>query len=273
MKHPDVLFPRKKAAQFDISGRPFHFLFYTGYANYYNILYELTCKIEDCLEHEDKMWRRGIKHPTEDEKLNITGTTWLEKSELEKLILEEIKDQQYAYFVTSMERLCQLTYANRAKDFIMKYRKVLQAVTKVMEIPPLQYDQSGRAFAQAVGERKRHQKAHVTVREKGTGKIRINNDDIRYFTHTQDREQVLFPLIFSGMLGKVDVEVTVSGGGHSSEAGAVRHGIALALRGFLAPEEVEKMRLAGLLTRDPRLSERKKPGQPGARAKKTWKKR
>jgi small subunit ribosomal protein S9 len=55
--------------------------------------------------------------------------------------------------------------------------------------------------------------------------------------------QVLFPLIFAGLLGAVDVEATVSGGGFSGQAGAVRWGIAWSLRSFVDTETVERMRL------------------------------
>lgn len=55
--------------------------------------------------------------------------------------------------------------------------------------------------------------------------------------------KVLFPLIFSGMLGKVDVEANVEGGGFSGKSGAIRWGIAMALRSFVDAETVDKMRL------------------------------
>ncbi|XP_039947725.1 28S ribosomal protein S9, mitochondrial-like [Bactrocera tryoni] len=84
---------------------------------------------------------------------------------------------------------------------------------------------------------------------------------------------VLFPLIFAEMLGKVDIEANVEGGGPSGQAGAIRWGIAMSLRSFVDQEMVESMRLAGLLQRDYRRRERKKYGQEGARRKYTWKKR
>ncbi|XP_052866882.1 28S ribosomal protein S9, mitochondrial [Anopheles cruzii] len=75
------------------------------------------------------------------------------------------------------------------------------------------------------------------------------------------------------MAGKVDVQANVTGGGPSSQAGAVRWGIAMALRSFVDAEQISRMRIAGLLSRDYRRRERKKPGQAGARRKYTWKKR
>ncbi|KAJ3635381.1 hypothetical protein MTP99_008294 [Tenebrio molitor] len=75
------------------------------------------------------------------------------------------------------------------------------------------------------------------------------------------------------MHDKVDVEAFVEGGGPSGQAGAIRWGIAWGLRSFVSQDTIEKMRLAGLLTRDYRTKERKKPGQEKARKKFTWKKR
>ncbi|KAM8701942.1 hypothetical protein ACLKA7_000707 [Drosophila subpalustris] len=96
---------------------------------------------------------------------------------------------------------------------------------------------------------------------------------IMYTTSFDVDANLLFPLNFSEMLGKVDVEANVEGGGPSGQAGAIRWGIAMSLRSFVDQEMIESMRLAGLLTRDYRRRERKKFGQEGARRKYTWKKR
>ncbi|KDR22602.1 28S ribosomal protein S9, mitochondrial [Zootermopsis nevadensis] len=85
--------------------------------------------------------------------------------------------------------------------------------------------------------------------------------------------QLLFPLIFTNMIGMVDVEATVTSGGPSGQSGAIRWGIACGLRSFVSQDMVDKMRIAGLLQLDYRKHERKKPGQAGARKKYTWKKR
>uniref|UniRef100_A0A1B0GJI5 Uncharacterized protein n=2 Tax=Lutzomyia longipalpis TaxID=7200 RepID=A0A1B0GJI5_LUTLO len=98
-------------------------------------------------------------------------------------------------------------------------------------------------------------------------------NSIESFVYSSGMPVVIFPLLFTDTLGKVDVEATVAGGGPSGQAGAIRLGISLALRSFLSPEIVEEMRLAGLLQIDYRTRERKKPGQEGARRKFTWKKR
>uniref|UniRef100_A0A8C0C336 Small ribosomal subunit protein uS9m n=1 Tax=Buteo japonicus TaxID=224669 RepID=A0A8C0C336_9AVES len=117
-------------------------------------------------------------------------------------------------------------------------------------------------------------KATVVVYDNGTGKITVNGIGIlHYFPVLQDREQLLFPFQFLDRVGKHDMVCTVSGGGRSAQAGAIRLASAKALRSFVTEKEVEFMRQAGLLTVDPRVKERKKPGQEGARRKFTWKKR
>ncbi|KAF5273697.1 hypothetical protein FQA39_LY07387 [Lamprigera yunnana] len=87
------------------------------------------------------------------------------------------------------------------------------------------------------------------------------------------KKRLIFPLLFTGMLGKVDVEAHVEGGGSSGQAGVIRLGIASCLRSFVSEDMVEKMRIAGLLSPDFRTRERKKPGRARARKKFTWKKR
>ncbi|PSN49737.1 28S ribosomal protein S9 [Blattella germanica] len=75
------------------------------------------------------------------------------------------------------------------------------------------------------------------------------------------------------MIGAVDVEASVEGGGSTGQSGAVRWGIAMGLRSFVDKDMLERMKIAGLLQRDFRRRERKKPGQAGARRKYTWRKR
>ena len=99
----------------------------------------------------------------------------------------------------------------------------------------------------------------------GKGKITINNKDIEeYFGLATLKQIVRQPLVLTNTLEKFDVYVTVNGGGLGGQAGAIRHGIARAL--VKANEEYKGvLRTAGLLTRDPRMKERKKYGLHKAR--------
>jgi small subunit ribosomal protein S9 len=107
----------------------------------------------------------------------------------------------------------------------------------------------------------------------GSGKIIINKrDDEDYFARPTSRMVIRQPFEELGVLGQYDVYATVRGGGMSSQAGAIRHGIT---RGLIErdPESRGKLKAAGYVTRDPRKKERKKYGQKGARARYQFSKR
>ncbi len=99
----------------------------------------------------------------------------------------------------------------------------------------------------------------------GTGVITINNKDINeYFGLETLKVIVKQPLVATNTLDKFDVIAKVTGGGFTGQAGAVRHGIARAL--LLANGEYRPtLKVAGFLTRDPRMKERKKYGLKKAR--------
>ena len=107
----------------------------------------------------------------------------------------------------------------------------------------------------------------------GQGRIIVNRRPFEdYFPRETLRLIVTQPLELTGTTSQVDAKVNVKGGGLSGQAGAVRHGIARALLEFnieLRPQ----LKRAGMLTRDPRMKERKKYGQPGARKRFQFSKR
>ena len=99
----------------------------------------------------------------------------------------------------------------------------------------------------------------------GTGKITINDRDIDdYFGLETLKLIVRQPLTLTGTTEKFDIVCRVAGGGVTGQAGAIRHGISRALLQFDAELRPE-LNKAGLLTRDPRMKERKKYGLKGAR--------
>jgi small subunit ribosomal protein S9 len=107
----------------------------------------------------------------------------------------------------------------------------------------------------------------------GTGKIVINGRPLEvYFPLETLRITALAPLTVTSNTDKFDVVVTVKGGGPSGHAGAVRHGIARALLKVDAALR-PALKAEGLLTRDSRMKERKKYGQPGARKRFQFSKR
>ena len=113
--------------------------------------------------------------------------------------------------------------------------------------------------------RRKSSVARVHLFENGTGKITINGRDIDdYFGLETLKLIVRQPLVATELLGKVDIEATVAGGGVTGQAGAIRHGISRALL-LVNPEYRAILKKAGFLTRDPRMKERKKYGLKAAR--------
>ena len=123
----------------------------------------------------------------------------------------------------------------------------------------------------ALGRRK---KSIARVRFiKGKGKILVNDREaIDYFKRSSLVMELQEPLSIVDFDNKSDIVVNVNGGGLSGQAGAVRLGIARTLEA-MSPDFRSKLKKAGMLTRDSRVVERKKPGQPGARKKFQFSKR
>lgn len=124
---------------------------------------------------------------------------------------------------------------------------------------------------QAVGRRKTSvARVYLTP---GTGKWDVNGRTLGdYFPRPSLVQHIQQPFTATDTLGAFDVKAHVDGGGVTGQAGAMRHAIARAL---VAADEQHraKLRANGLLTRDPRMVERKKPGQPGARKRFQFSKR
>jgi small subunit ribosomal protein S9 len=126
--------------------------------------------------------------------------------------------------------------------------------------------------------------ARVRVRE-GSGKISINGRSVEdYFTEERDRMAVLGPLLVCDVRNRMDLRISVEGGGITGQAGAICQGIARALKTMFGGDKpaakdaapsadgeagtggmVKKLRDSGFLTRDGRMKERKKYGRKGAR--------
>jgi small subunit ribosomal protein S9 len=120
--------------------------------------------------------------------------------------------------------------------------------------------------------RRKTSTARVHLRQ-GTGEITVNNRPLdQYFGNEVLKMIIKQPLSLTETNDKFDIMVTVDGGGPSGQAGAIRHGISRALQVYNT-ELRKRLKKAGLLTRDPRMKERKKYGQRGARARFQFSKR
>ena len=120
--------------------------------------------------------------------------------------------------------------------------------------------------------RRKTSTARVHLRQ-GSGVITVNQRPFdEYFPNDVLKMIIKQPLSLTETVDKFDLVVTVDGGGPSGQAGAIRHGISRALQVYNM-ELRKRLKKAGLLTRDPRMKERKKYGQKGARARFQFSKR
>ena len=149
--------------------------------------------------------------------------------------------------IQSLDQLSQLKGAVSAQPEAPKYEKKV--------------DKFGRAYA--TGKRK-DAVARVWIKP-GSGKVTVNTRDIEvYFARPVLRMMIQQPLVAAARAGQYDVICTVTGGGLSGQAGAVRHGLSKALTNF-EPELRGVLKKGGFLTRDSRVVERKKYGKAKAR--------
>ncbi len=120
--------------------------------------------------------------------------------------------------------------------------------------------------------RRKTSTARVYLRP-GGGEVKVNNKTFeQYFPNETLRMIIRQPLQLTDMSNKFDILVNVDGGGPAGQAGAIRHGITRALMEFNADLR-RPLKQAGLVTRDPRIKERKKYGQKGARKRFQFSKR
>ena len=131
--------------------------------------------------------------------------------------------------------------------------------------------QSNEQSFYATGRRK-ESTARVWITH-GTGAVVVNGRPLDEYFGRETSKMILHqPLAILEQMGKVDLNVKVRGGGLSGQAGAIRHGLSRALI-LLNPEFRPALKKAGFLTRDARVVERKKYGQPGARRRFQFSKR
>lgn len=273
--HPRKLYPKRKADMFDSTGRPISAAFYTGQVAYYDLVYEIyqqTDKLDAVTEETSARLQQLGQTGTLESQGSAGGQEprvmrWARKEELESKWQENVSDKQYEVLLFRLKKLANHPKAHIIQDFLNTYRYPVSmpGLKKVMK----KLDEQGRASA--MGHRKRAI-AEVWVKE-GAGQITVNDRPfLDYFTRPGDRQQILFPFLVIDKVGEYDVECNVIGGGPTGQAGAIRLAVSRALLSF-SESFAEPLKNAGLLIRDPRIVERKKPGQKKARKKFAWVKR
>ena len=281
MKPPEEIFPKQKDVEFDYEGRPFHPFFFTLKPNFTQAVFTMRDNIEAVVIFGDRLQKQG-KGPDSQQVLNVAklaDTRWMTHEEVSKACLETVSETEYEEFISVLERLVSLPFSYRVKEDIFKWRVKEATAAAAQDFEEPTFDEKGRAVVEMRG-RRRTSSAVVQLSKPGTGKLEISHKtrpdlvyDISYFYSLKERHQIMFPLQFCKLLGLVDIKATLSGGGPSGQAGAMRYATAMALRSFVEKNVVEEMKLVGLLTQDIRVRERKKPGKVKARKSYTWKRR
>ncbi|XP_048266070.1 28S ribosomal protein S9, mitochondrial isoform X5 [Bombus terrestris] len=189
MLHPIDMYGNRKEAEFDETGRPHHFLFYTTKPNYYEILHNIAKSMIHLNETESQLLGRNIQLGPEH-KIDVSDSEWLQKKSLEKILLEGLLDKQYDYFIKSMQRLVDHPVSKHVESFIMKYRRKLPNINEDIKIPQLEYDNDNRPFVLIDKCARKDARGEVKVIGNGSGKITINGKDLTYFDDMQCREQI-----------------------------------------------------------------------------------
>lgn len=181
--------------------------------------------------------------------------------------LRPVQYQQLIRILNKLQSIDPELTNNEIREELKTYhaKKELQfQINKLKEL-----DEFGRAIA--IGRRKAARAKIYLVR--GQGDILVNGRGLNdYFVKMKDRRSILYPLEVVKSEGKYNIFALTSGGGPTGQAEAIMHGIAKALLIF-NPLLKPRLKKAGLITRDNRHVERKKPGRKKARKMPTWVKR
>ncbi|XP_045195328.2 28S ribosomal protein S9, mitochondrial-like isoform X2 [Mercenaria mercenaria] len=264
MEHPSFYIPYVKGQEFDMQGRPTHFLYYTLKPRYFELMHTMAWKLEKLKKMVSGSDRRSL------EKEPDLGKEWLSEQEFLNMFPgEKVNEHEYKRFVVLAQRLLDHPLSQGEKQFLDKYRRAIVAFSAISDVEEPKLDEHGREYVIAKGRRKTA-KAIVKLISKGHGNININGQDITYFEQIIHRQAILAPLQLCGVLDKFDIEARVLSKGPTADAGAIRLAISRGLLSFIPVDMREQLRIAGYLTSDPRMRERKKPGQEKARKKFTW---
>eukprot|EP00112_Aurelia_sp_Birch-Aquarium-sp1_P011646 Seg2447.5 transcript_id=Seg2447.5/GoldUCD/mRNA.D3Y31 product="28S ribosomal protein S9 mitochondrial" pseudo=true protein_id=Seg2447.5/GoldUCD/D3Y31 len=266
MKNPIDLFGKRKEMQADSSGRPLHAAFYTGQAPYHDLIYNIWTTLEK-LDNMPQKSHEDISAESQTLYDKPLLVRWAKQHEMEEILNCKLAEHQYDLILRRLTRVAKHPNGDEFQNMLSKYQVNVSKGGKKLDIPEIDED----GYAIVMGYRK-NATAEVKLKE-GSGKLMINNMPMtKYFRKFEHRQQIISPFLVTGQLGRFDVDAGVIGGGESGQAGAIRYGIS---RGLLSFSEsfYQSLEEAGLLLRDPRIRERKKPGQKRARKKFAWVKR
>jgi small subunit ribosomal protein S9 len=222
---------------------------------------------EDDEEDEDDSDDEDVEEEWDEEKYGAANTKHWQGFDGD---LDAITDEGVPTWLQSVRTLNAIDEEKRMRAKLAR-RAAEEAKMNIVRVRKV--DEFGRAYGTG---RRKTSTARVWIKEAGTpfgGRVIVNKKDfVEYFARDTYREDILKPFSVLNKMGHFDVWCTVKGGGLTGQSGAIRHGISRALQHF-NPDFRGPLKKEGFLTRDPRMVERKKPGQPKARKKFQWVKR
>ncbi|CAI4037381.1 hypothetical protein SMKI_02G2560 [Saccharomyces mikatae IFO 1815] len=227
---------------------------------------------EDRINRLERLLRKYIKLPSQNStEVQQTKAPWISFDEYALIGGgTRLKPTQYTQLLYMLNKLhnidSQLTNDEITSELSQYYKKssILPDDIKIKTL-----DEYGRSMA--IGKRKSSTSKVYVVR--GTGEILVNGRQLNdYFLKMKDRESIMYPLQVIESVGKYNIFAMTSGGGPTGQAESIMHAIAKALVVF-NPLLKSRLHKAGVLTRDYRHVERKKPGKKKARKMPTWVKR
>jgi len=251
--------------------KPDSLSYFTGNYKYNDLLIELNAmyKLHNKTLQQTPIASLPSDLATNTEESTNQVYTWKLRDKMSEFLGIPLTTSQWRKIVAQLNMLASLPkpLPAQVETELSKYTRF--DATQQKQVKRKELDDMGRAFA--VGRRKESSARCYVV--EGEGKIMVNGQELgSYFNRLVDREEVTWPFECTDTLGKYNAWIVVEGGGSTGQAQAIKLGLGKALL-VHDPELKPTLRKAGCVTRDPRVVERKKEGQKGARAKYTWVKR
>ena len=215
--------------------------------------------------------RKYVKLPTQTNVSQEKRTTWLSFEDYALVgggtRLKIIQYQQLLGLLNQLDSIDPQLINDEIKREVSMYQKKTAIQSNAKTFKTL--DEFGRSVA--VGHRKSAAAKVYVVR--GTGEILVNGRQLNdYFLKLKDRDSIMYPLRVLNAVGDYNIFATTSGGGSTGQAEAIMHAIGKALVTF-NPLLKSRLHNSGVLTRNYKHVERKKPGKKKARKMPTWVKR
>jgi len=268
---PDDLYETADILSVSSCGRPKHFMYYTGKAEYFSMMHNISVVVEELMSTPYEVARPPI---------DMSKHRILNKEELGEMFPnDKINIHDYKSFHNLMNRLTILPNSSQKTDFALQYCTEKASASAVRTLPAVAENPDENSLTVVAEGLKKHKRAHVTMTlskkkcDNQEEEFVINgNDDLSIFDAIT-RVSVICPLIISGLLGRVKISATVSDG-YMSSGVALRSALAQCAAALCQDEEkIEILRQSGLLTTDLRARERKKAGKQRARRAFPWRKR